>query len=99
MFETFEPHLTGYWQNEQIDFEILRNEDLKDPGDSIEAMLKRFKFQSTAFEDDMSGYVDVGMLKVNIEMIRQTLPPKAKQHLDRMKELLPAIVKERGQAL
>jgi hypothetical protein len=78
---------------------IIEDERLKNPAEVIEALLRRFKMQMTAFDDDMNGSKDVGMLKVNIEAVKESLPPSAKAHLETMKVLLPKIVAERGAAL
>jgi hypothetical protein len=34
--------LTEFWQNKRIDFEILREDNLKNSAEVIEAMLHRF---------------------------------------------------------
>lgn len=59
--------LTEHWQNLEIDFKILENERLKNPGEVIEALLYRFKNQKNKYEDLLPESKDVGMIKVNTQ--------------------------------
>lgn len=50
-FESYQPFLTEFWQNKRIDFEILRDERLKNPAEVIEALLHRFTSEKGKYED------------------------------------------------
>ena len=47
----------------------------------------------------MSAARDVGLLKVNIEAIKDVLPPQAREMLDRMSDVLPRTVARRAKEL
>ena len=42
-FGIYKPFLTEYWENKAIQFSILEDERLKNPGEVIDALLHRFK--------------------------------------------------------
>lgn len=84
-----------YWQNNQIDFNILRDTNLKNPGEAIEALLERFRRQKVEYDELLPESKDVGMIKVNTIAIREKLVPTPKKYLDILRDLLPSIVKSR----
>ena len=89
--------LIEHWQNLEIDFDILENEKLKNPGEVIEALLYRFKSQKNKYEDFLPDSKDVGMIKVNTQKIKEVLMPVPKNCIEKLKKNLPRIVKERIQ--
>jgi len=94
-FNVYNVFLTEYWQNNNIDFKILENEQLKNPSEVIEALLYRFKTQKSRYEDLLPEHKDIGMIKVNTLEIREALSPKPKKYLEDLKKQLPSIVKRR----
>lgn len=96
-FTVYNDFLTEHWQNLEIDFRILENEYLKNPGEVIEALLHRFKTQKNKYEDLLPESKDVGMIKVNTQQIKDKLMPVPKRCIDELKRGLPRIVKERIQ--
>ena len=80
-FGVYDSFLTEYWQNKAIDFSILENEMLANPGEVIDALLHRFKSQRNRYEDLLPESKDVGMIKVNTLSIRDRLMPVPKDCL------------------
>ena len=96
-FEVYNEFLTEYWQNKAIDFEMLKDEQLKNPSEVIEALLHRFNTQNEKYKDLLPESKDVGMIKVNTITIREKLLPVPKDCLDILKTQLPMTVKTRIQ--
>lgn len=42
LFESYRPYLNAVWENEQIDFNLLQNDRLSNPVESIYALIERF---------------------------------------------------------
>lgn len=96
-FEVYNEFLIEYWQNKAIDFNILEDENLKNPSEVIEALLHRFKTQKSKYEDLLPESKDVGMIKVNTLSIREKLMPVPKECIERLRAQLPVTVKNRIQ--
>ena len=64
---------------------MLKDEQLKNPSEVIEALLSRFNTQNEKYKDLLPDSKDVGMIKVNTQSIREKLLPVPKECLDILK--------------
>ncbi len=81
-FKRLEPFLQGYWENKRLllDFDRgldcqLANENLCNPLDVIPALLQRFIDQRTDSENMIPPHLDLGLLRLSLDPLKQILAP------------------------
>jgi hypothetical protein len=94
-FESYRPYLLAYWENEQINFNLLSDERLINPVESVHALVDRFIRQKHEFEELLPDSREVGMIRVECDQIKKLLVPAPKEYLRELTILLPNIVKGR----
>jgi hypothetical protein len=91
----FHKFLEKVYENENIDFNLLLNEKIKDPALFIPLLFKRFKGQIDDFDNYLPESKDLGMLRVDFFSIKQKLKPSPKECFDKMRKMLPPEIKRR----
>jgi hypothetical protein len=94
-FETYRSYLHAYWENEQIDFRLLESDRLRNPVESIHALIDRFQRQKAEFEEVLPDSKDIGMIRIDCLSVKNLLLPSPKDNLKELKDLLPKVIKER----
>ena len=95
----FQPILEIYWRNKQFDMNILIDEQLKNPVDSLSHTLSLLKWQQTYFQSNLPGMTDIGLLHLFSKKIKEKLMPTPKTLQDEIEKLVPAKTRERTLAV
>lgn len=93
--ENFQPYLQKYHDNLNIRFDIVLNENLKNPQEVIPELLKMLNYQIDDFDNYLPEVKDLGLLKVDFHKVKQKLKPNPKETFDRLRKELPLIIRRR----
>jgi hypothetical protein len=66
-FDNLDPILQSYWENQNIDFELIRNPKLLNPQEILEALIRRFDMHQEAYKEILPLFREIGMVKVNLQ--------------------------------
>jgi hypothetical protein len=75
----FQPLLEIYWRNKQFDINIIVDENLANPVDSLMHILNLLKYQQGYFASNLPGMTDIGLLRLESEAIKKKLLPTPKE--------------------
>ena len=91
----FQPILEIYWRNKQFDINILVNERLKNPIESLQNVMKLFKHYIVEFQTRLPSCTDIGLLQLDSKEIKKKLQPTPKAFNDQIEKLVPDVTKQR----
>lgn len=91
----FQPLLEIYWRNKQFDINIIVDENLANPVDSLQHILNLLKYQQGYFASNLPGMTDIGLLRLESEAIKKKLLPTPKELQDEIEKLVPKKTRER----
>ena len=91
----FQPLLEIYWRNKQFDMNILVDENLKNPVDSLSHTLNLLKYYQQYFQGNLPGITDIGLVQLDSRSIKEKLLPTPKDLQDEIEKLVPRKTRER----
>ena len=94
-YALIEPYLYLHWQNSRINFDLVKEEGLKNATDILPVLLRRFKGQMKQFDNNLPPVKDLGLVRLQFEDIKNALKPVPQQCMNRVKNSLPPVVKQR----
>lgn len=94
-FKSYRPYLLAYWQNEQINFSLLRDVRLNNPVETMTALAERFLRQRDEFKELLPDTREVGMIKVECKEVKRMLDPQPIEYFAELQKMLPNIIKKR----
>jgi hypothetical protein len=98
-FDQFEPILIAYRENEQTEYDILKDEKLMNPTEVLNALLYRFQNQRQLFETVLPVTRDIGMVKIDMKKVKEKIAPQPKDQLLKLKEILPPSITSRVEVI
>jgi hypothetical protein len=93
--ENFQPYLQKYYDNMHINFDIILNENLKNPQEILPELLKKLTREVDDFDNYLPETKDLGILKINFHRIKQKLKPNPKEIFEKLKRELPLVIRRR----
>ena len=69
--KNFQPFLDKVYDNDNIDFDIIFHEHLKDPNNILPLVLQRFNTQIDEFEEYLPEHKDLGLLRIDFTPIKK----------------------------
>ena len=93
--ENFQPFLQKYYDNKNINFEIILHENLNNPTEVLPELLKMLNNQADDFDNYLPEGKDLGLLKVNFHKVKNALKPNPKKTFERIKKELPLVIRRR----
>lgn len=97
--ELLQPWLQEYWINTQINFSLIRNENLKNPIDVLTALITRFDHQYERFFIFLPEITDLGMMKIDMRAIKRALVPNPMHARREISDLIPSFIRERCEVM
>ena len=97
--ELLQPWLQEYWTNTQINFTLIRNENLKNPIEVMTALIQRFDFQYERFFIYLPEITDLGMMKIDMRDIKRALVPNPMHARREISEIIPSFIRERCEVM
>ena len=94
-----QPWLQAYWVNTRINFNLLRNENLKNPIDVLVCLLRRFDDQYEHFFLYLPEITDLGMMKIDMRTVKRVLVPNPQSARREISEIVPSFVRERCEVM
>ena len=91
----FKPYLQMYYDNLNINYDIVMDERLKNPQEVIPELLKLINKQIDDFDNYLPESKDLGLLRIDFSKIKQKLKPNPKDVFDRLRKELPLAIKRR----
>jgi len=93
--KNFHKYLEKVHDNENINFDMIVDEKLKNSAECVTLILKWFHHQIEEFEEYLPAKKDLGMLWVDFGSIKTALKPKPQECFDKIKKRLPPEIKWR----
>lgn len=84
-----------YYDNLNINYDIVMDERLKNPQEVIPELLKLINKQIDDFDNYLPESKDLGLLRIDFSKIKQKLKPNPKDVFDRLRKELPLAIKRR----
>lgn len=91
----FQVILEIYWRNMQVDFNILVDEKLRNPVESLSNTIKLLNYYTQFFNSQLPSCTDLGLLQIDSKDTRSKLQPTPKDYIKQIEELIPRIIRER----
>ena len=92
----FQPILEIYWRNKQIDLNILVNERLKNPIESLQNTIKLFLHFEKVFSSKIPSTADIGLIQLDSKSAREKIQPTPKKFNAEIEKFIPVILKQRN---
>lgn len=93
----FQPILEIYWRNKLVNLEILVNERLANPIESIQNTLKLFDYYKKMFGSQIPTTAPIGLIQLDTKSARQKIQPTAEAYITQINKFIPQVLKERCQ--
>jgi len=71
----FDPFLEDIYDNNNIDYELVLDENLKNVQDVLPLLLDRFESQKDKFEEYLPTTTDLGLLRIDFQDTKLNLKP------------------------
>ena len=91
----FQPYLQKYYDNMNINFDIILDENLKNPQEVLPELLKMVNQQTEDFDNYLPETKDLGLLKINFHKIKMRLKPSPKDIFQKLGKEIPLIIRRR----
>lgn len=85
-----------YWENQQIDFTIFRNEKLLNPGESFGWTLKKLNDQKESYEKEILESQDLGLLKADFKTLRKQIISFPSEIIKKFSLFMPEMIRLRN---
>jgi len=79
----------------QVDFNILVDEKLRNPVESLSNTIKLLNYYTQFFNSQLPSCTDLGLLQIDSKDTRSKLQPTPKDYIKKIEELIPRIIRER----
>ena len=93
--ENFQPYLQKYYDNKNLNFDIILHENLKNPHEVLPELLKMLNKQSDDFDNYLPESKDLGLLKVSFHKVKGEIKPNPKKTFEKIKKELPLVIRRR----
>ena len=84
-----------YWENEQVDINIFKEDQLSNPDDAIRFTLKILNYQSEQMEKEIPYMADLGLLRLDFTKIKHKLIPSPLEIISKLKHFMPDLIRGR----
>jgi len=91
----FKPYLQMYYDNINLNYDIILHENLKNPQEVLPELLKRLNKQIDDFDNYLPETKDLGLLRIDFLKVKQKLKPNPKEAFDKIRKELPLVIKRR----
>jgi len=92
----FQSMLEINWRNKQIDLDILTNERLRNPIDSLKHTLRLFKFQNELFSSKLPKMAEIGLIQLDSKNVRDKIQPTPKERIATIEKKIPEVIRFRN---
>ena len=93
--ENYGPYLQKYYDNKNINFDMVLHENLKNPQEVLPELLKMLNKQADDFDNYLPEGKDLGLLKVSFHKVKNELKPNPKKTFEKIKKELPLVIRRR----
>lgn len=87
--------LQMYWIDKRCDFNILVNQRLKNPTDSLQHTINLLLYQDEVFGTSIPSSTNVGLIKLDSKKMKNVLTPMPKICMQKLEHIIPQTIKER----
>ncbi|KAL4487471.1 hypothetical protein ABPG72_006991 [Tetrahymena utriculariae] len=94
--DSFHKYLIEYWENEQIDLNIFRNEKLLNPGESFNWTLKKLTDQKEVYEKEFPDQKDLGLLRLDFKTLRKKIINFPNEIIKKFSLFMPEMIRLRN---
>mmetsp|Transcript_20672 Transcript_20672/g.31581 ORF Transcript_20672/g.31581 Transcript_20672/m.31581 type:complete len:222 (+) Transcript_20672:321-986(+) len=84
------------WRNKQVDLDILTNERLRNPIDSLKNTLRLFKYQNELFSAKLPKMAEIGLIQLDSKNVRDKIQPTAKERIATIERKIPEVIRYRN---
>jgi len=74
------------WENNLTNFNLLDDENLKMPAETLQALVNRYARQAKGYAEYIPNFFELGMIKVNLMELKKTIIPNPKKCQQKIKD-------------
>lgn len=96
---SFKGFLDIYWHNSQVDLEIFKDPKLINCADGFQHSLNLLYWQKEFLEKEIPYVFDLGLLRVDCSLIKETLCPTPQRLIDQFMAFIPGLLRDKNEEI